>query len=78
MSVHLQGTVSGILRATGMQFRASLVNFVAFYVVGLPLGLVLCFVADLQTMGMWIGLSAGNTVRVRKCMIGEVLTTSEN
>ena len=47
-----------------MQFKASLVNFVAFYVVGLPLGLVLCFVANLQTKGMWIGLSAGSTVQV--------------
>ena len=49
-----------------MQFKASLVNFVAFYVVGLPLGLVLCFVADLQTQGMWTGLSIGSTIQVRK------------
>ena len=56
--------VSGILRATGMQFKAALVNFLSYYVIGLPLGIALALVVGLKTKGMWIGLSVADAIQV--------------
>ena len=59
-----QGVASGTLRATGRQAKAALVNFLCYYLVGLPMGISLALVAGLQTRGMWIGLSVGDGLQV--------------
>ncbi len=54
------------MRATGMQFKAAVGNFVCYYVIGLPLGIVLALVVGLKTKGMWIGFSVACGIQV--CM----------
>ncbi|XP_045442461.1 multidrug and toxin extrusion protein 2 isoform X1 [Pipistrellus kuhlii] len=46
----------GVLRGTGRQAFGAVVNAIAYYVVGLPLGIVLAFVVRLRTMGLWLGM----------------------
>lgn len=39
------------------------INLGAFYLVGLPVGAVLGFVAHLRGKGLWIGIVAGSVVQ---------------
>ena len=59
-----KGVISGIMRASGRQAVAALVNFVSYYVVGLPLGIILSLVVGLKAKGLWIGLSVGDFIQV--------------
>lgn len=51
-----QGVISGIVRGAGRQLYGAIINFIAYYVIGLPLGIPLALATDLGIMGMWIGL----------------------
>ena len=53
------------MRATGNQAKTAIINFVSYYVVGLPLGISLALPVGLGTKGMWIGLSAADGIQVR-------------
>ncbi|XP_058139366.1 multidrug and toxin extrusion protein 2 isoform X2 [Dasypus novemcinctus] len=46
----------GVLRGTGRQAFGAIVNAVVYYVVGLPLGSVLTFVARMRINGLWLGM----------------------
>ena len=59
-----QGVFTGIMRATGVQAYAAVANFVAYYVIGLPLGISLALVGGLKTKGMWIGLGVADSIQV--------------
>ncbi|XP_032471209.1 multidrug and toxin extrusion protein 2-like isoform X2 [Phocoena sinus] len=48
----------GVLRGTGRQAFGAVVNAVTYYVVGLPLGVVLTFVVGLGITGLWLGMLA--------------------
>ncbi|XP_022416515.1 multidrug and toxin extrusion protein 2 isoform X1 [Delphinapterus leucas] len=48
----------GVLRGTGRQAFGAVVNAVTYYIVGLPLGVVLTFVVGLGITGLWLGLLA--------------------
>ncbi|XP_059937618.1 multidrug and toxin extrusion protein 2-like [Mesoplodon densirostris] len=48
----------GVLRGTGRQAFGAVVNAVMYYVVGLPLGVVLTFVVGLGITGLWLGMLA--------------------
>ena len=52
------------MRASGRQAVAAVVNFVSYYVVGLPLGIILSLVVGLKAKGLWIGLSVGDFIQV--------------
>ena len=39
-------------------------NFVSYYVFGLPVGIVLALVADLGALGAWSGLIIGSILQV--------------
>uniref|UniRef100_A0A3B4AGA8 Multidrug and toxin extrusion protein n=1 Tax=Periophthalmus magnuspinnatus TaxID=409849 RepID=A0A3B4AGA8_9GOBI len=47
---------SGIFVGTGRQKVAAVANIIGYYGIGLSVGLVLTFVAKLQTLGFWLGL----------------------
>ncbi len=49
--------MGGVLRAIGKQSAGALFNLTAYYVIGLPLGIYLCFSKHLDLAGLWIGLS---------------------
>ncbi|KAG8521927.1 Multidrug and toxin extrusion protein 2, partial [Galemys pyrenaicus] len=48
----------GVLRGTGKQIFGALVNAVMYYVVALPLGIVLTFVVRMSIIGLWLGMLA--------------------
>ncbi|KAI8618608.1 mate-domain-containing protein [Chytriomyces sp. MP71] len=47
----------GILRGAGRPEIGACLNLVGYYVLGIPIGLVLCFSAGLGLYGMWLGLT---------------------
>ncbi|KAK4412741.1 protein DETOXIFICATION 24 [Sesamum alatum] len=50
---------SGVAVGAGLQATVAIVNVVCFYLIGLPIGLVLGYVAHLQVKGIWIGMLCG-------------------
>ncbi len=55
----LQVILSGCLRGLGETRVQAGMNAIGHGVIGVPLGLILCFHLDLGIEGLWIGLSAG-------------------
>jgi len=53
----MQLVAGGILRGTGKQYVCACGAFFGFYLLGLPLGVILAFIADLKTFGFWCGLA---------------------
>jgi MATE family multidrug resistance protein len=47
----------GILKGSGHQKNGALINFVAYWIIGLPLGILLGFVFHLDLNGIWIGMA---------------------
>lgn len=39
-------------------------NFVAYFIIGLPIGVVLGFKTELRLIGIWIGLLLGSITHV--------------
>jgi MATE family multidrug resistance protein len=62
LSDGLQVAAAGALRGLADTRAPMLVTFVAYWLVGLPLGYALAFHAGLGARGMWIGLIAGLTL----------------
>ena len=58
----VQGVATGILRGLGDTRTPMLWNLAGHWLVGLPLGYSLCFVAGLGVPGLWWGLSVGLTI----------------
>ena len=52
----VQGTVAGIIRGSGRQKIGAIMNFVFYYLIGLPIGISLALLTDLGATGMWTGL----------------------
>jgi MATE family multidrug resistance protein len=55
----LQVVATGVLRGLGNTHTAMISNVVGHWVLGLPIGYVLCFRLDWGVMGLWAGLSVG-------------------
>jgi MATE family multidrug resistance protein len=55
----LQVVATGALRGLGDTKTPMLVNLAGHWLLGLPLGYLLCFSAGLGVFGLWIGLSVG-------------------
>jgi MATE family multidrug resistance protein len=55
----LQGVATGVLRGLGDTRTPMLVNLIAHWLFGLPLGYTLCFMLAYGVVGLWVGLSAG-------------------
>ncbi|XP_045634189.1 LOW QUALITY PROTEIN: multidrug and toxin extrusion protein 2-like [Ursus americanus] len=52
----LAGTCGGVLRGTGKQKIAAILNAIGYYVFGFPIGVSLMFAAKLGIIGLWSGL----------------------
>ncbi|KAH0698268.1 hypothetical protein KY289_015750 [Solanum tuberosum] len=59
----LQAVISGIARGSGWQIIGAYVNLGAFYLVGIPVASLLCFVVNLKAKGLWIGLLVGSAIQ---------------
>ena len=47
---------AGILRGQGQQHIGGILNIIGYYVVAIPLGLILCFKLDWGLAGLWTGM----------------------
>eukprot|EP00698_Gefionella_okellyi_P002689 TRINITY_DN1252_c0_g1_i1.p2 TRINITY_DN1252_c0_g1~~TRINITY_DN1252_c0_g1_i1.p2 ORF type:complete len:253 (-),score=55.20 TRINITY_DN1252_c0_g1_i1:50-808(-) len=54
-----QGVAGGVLRGCGKQRIGALVCIGAYYLIDLPLGAVLGFVAKWDIFGIWLGMASG-------------------
>ncbi len=52
----IQITVTGALRGAGRTVPPLVAHLVCYWVIGLPLGVLLCFHAHLGAAGLWLGL----------------------
>ncbi|KAJ0013916.1 hypothetical protein Pint_20806 [Pistacia integerrima] len=50
---------SGVAIGAGFQSVVAYINLGSYYVVGIPVGCVLGYVANLGIKGLWVGLLAG-------------------
>ncbi|XP_059647260.1 protein DETOXIFICATION 24-like isoform X1 [Cornus florida] len=55
----LQPVFSGVAVGAGWQSVVAFVNIGCYYIIGIPLGLLLGYVAHLQIMGIWTGMICG-------------------
>ena len=55
----VQGVSSGILRGVGHQTIGAASNLIAYYLIGLPVGVFLTFYVKINLFGLWIGLTGG-------------------
>ncbi|KAI8028758.1 Protein DETOXIFICATION 14 [Camellia lanceoleosa] len=60
----LQAVLSGVARGSGWQHVGAYINFGAFYLIGIPVAIVLGFVQHLSGKGIWSGIATGSTVQV--------------
>ena len=55
----LQVVVTGALRGTGDTRTPAICHFMGYWVIGLPIGMVLCFKYGMGAAGLWTGLCVG-------------------
>ena len=55
----LQTVATGSLRGSGETRTPMFANFVAYWLIGLPAGYILCFRFGWGALGIWIGLCIG-------------------
>ncbi|XP_059667454.1 protein DETOXIFICATION 24-like [Cornus florida] len=55
----IQPVLTGIAIGAGLQTMVAYVNLFCYYVIGVPIGVLLGYVADLKVKGIWIGLICG-------------------
>ncbi|KAM5575532.1 protein DETOXIFICATION 27 [Rosa sericea] len=58
----VQPVLSGVAVGSGWQAWVAYVNLFCYYIVGLPLGIVLGWVADYGVLGLWSGMILGGTL----------------
>ncbi|CAA2983893.1 DETOXIFICATION 24-like [Olea europaea subsp. europaea] len=51
--------LSGVAVGAGLQGTVAIINLCCFYLIGIPVGAVLGYVAHLQVEGIWIGMNIG-------------------
>ncbi|XP_031392292.1 protein DETOXIFICATION 22-like [Punica granatum] len=59
----IQPVLSGVAVGAGRQSMVAYVNIGCYYVIGVPLGVVLGYVANLQVQGIWIGMTIGGAMQ---------------
>ena len=66
-----------VLGGSGWQNIGAYVNLEAYYLVGVPVGLVLAFVVHLKGKGLWIGILTGSTVEAFLLALKTIFTNWE-
>ncbi|KAK3409404.1 hypothetical protein EUGRSUZ_J01527 [Eucalyptus grandis] len=59
----LQAVLSGVAMGSGWQHIGAYINLGAFYLIGLPMGVIFSFVLHQRAKGLWIGVVAGTTTQ---------------
>ncbi|OMP04700.1 Multi antimicrobial extrusion protein [Corchorus olitorius] len=73
----IQVVLSGVAKGCGWQSLGAYANLGAFYLIGLPIGIVLGFVAHLKGRGLWIGIVAGSIVQTILLSLFAIFTNWE-
>ncbi|RLM99419.1 protein DETOXIFICATION 16-like [Panicum miliaceum] len=60
----LHSSLSGVLIGCGEQKVGARVNLGAFYMVGVPMAVLLAFVLHLNGMGLWLGIVCGSLTKL--------------
>ncbi|KAK4480312.1 hypothetical protein RD792_013381 [Penstemon davidsonii] len=71
----LQPVLSGVAVGAGWQGIVAYINIGCYYIIGLPLGLILGFVFDFGSMGIWGGMLGGIVLQT---LILVVITSTRN
>ncbi|XP_076935552.1 protein DETOXIFICATION 14-like [Bidens hawaiensis] len=71
----IQAILSGAARGSGWQHIGAYINLGSYYLVGIPMALVLGFVIHLKGKGLWSGLIIGSIVQ---CILLILITCSTN
>ncbi|KAF8322159.1 MATE efflux family protein [Clavulina sp. PMI_390] len=53
----LCGVTSGVLRSRGKQGLGAILQFVSYYIIGIPFGILLTFKFNMSLPGLWIGMA---------------------
>ncbi|GAV57464.1 MatE domain-containing protein [Cephalotus follicularis] len=56
--------LTGVAVGGGWQSVVAIVNLICYYVIGIPIGILLCYVGHLQAKGLWIGMLSGVVMQV--------------
>ncbi|KAL8460122.1 hypothetical protein ACS0TY_031872 [Phlomoides rotata] len=59
----IQPVLTGVANGTGRQGVVAYVNLGSYYLIGIPLGVVLGYVFKLQVQGVWMGMIIGTGVQ---------------
>lgn len=59
LEVYFQVIVGAVVRGCGLQKLGSYINIVGYYVIAIPVGLILTFQYGYGLFGLWVGLTAG-------------------
>ncbi|KAK4439176.1 protein DETOXIFICATION 18 [Sesamum alatum] len=60
----IQATLSGVTRGCGWQQNGAWINLTTFYLIGMPLAVLLGFKLKLYAEGLWIGFTCGLGLQV--------------
>ncbi|KAK9277407.1 hypothetical protein L1049_006950 [Liquidambar formosana] len=60
---NLQPILSGVAIGAGWQYFVAFVNIGCYYLLGVPLGLIMGFVLDWGVEGIWVGMLTGTIVQ---------------
>ncbi|KAL8460583.1 hypothetical protein ACS0TY_031412 [Phlomoides rotata] len=63
----LQAIQLGVTVGAGLQTKVAVINLVCYYVIGIPIGVVLGYVFQLQLKGIWIGMISGIVASSNTC-----------
>ncbi|KAF8024083.1 hypothetical protein BT93_F1327 [Corymbia citriodora subsp. variegata] len=70
----VRGILSGVARGCRWQHLAVYVNLATFYVIGVPIAVLLRFKLKLQVKGLWIGLICGLSSQAATLLVITVRT----
>ncbi|KAH8491438.1 hypothetical protein H0E87_023534 [Populus deltoides] len=59
----VQPVLSGVAVGAGWQSIVAYINIACYYLVGIPIGVVLGYVMDMQVKGVWIGMLIGTFIQ---------------
>nr|XP_025885467.1 protein DETOXIFICATION 14-like isoform X2 [Solanum lycopersicum] len=74
----IQAVLSGVARGSGWQHLGAYVNLGSYYLVGIPVAILLGFFLHLKGKGLWIGLNAGSLVQSLLFFLITCLTDWQN
>ena len=60
----MQTILAGVLRGCGKQLIDAIITFSTYYLLGLPLAIILVYVADMDAFGFWLGCTVANISQV--------------